>query len=332
VEKIFLFIAFFISTTCAAQLSLGVIQTNFIMCEGDGDAVATVSVTGGNPPYLYNWTSGQSTAIATGLSPGTHQVTVTDSLASSAVISISILEPQGLTALITTNTAVCSGYHEFEGIGMGGTLLVGSTSLSYEWSTGDTTAIMTISSGGTFCFSATDDNNCLDTTCVTVSQPIDSLSVTITNNFDSTATTAVSGGTVPYTYLWDTQTNNQTTATAIGLSGNNTYQVTVTDSVGCTKIVSKDLSVGISRIYALESLNVFPNPNNGIFYVKGIFKKTIEGKLKIENMLGQVIKIQDFNGDRIEELIEMEQQDSGIYFLSLMFENKMFTQKIKILR
>jgi len=41
---------------------------------------ATISVTGGTPPYTYTWNNGDSTATITGLAPGTYRVTVRDSL------------------------------------------------------------------------------------------------------------------------------------------------------------------------------------------------------------------------------------------------------------
>lgn len=50
---------------------------------------------------------------------------------------------------------------------------------------------------------------------------------------DGTATANPSGGTAPYTYVWDANAGGQTTATATGLAAG-TYIVNVTDNVGCT--------------------------------------------------------------------------------------------------
>jgi len=60
----------------------------------------------------------------------------------------------------------------------------------------------------------------------------DSTEVSCFGGNDGTATVTVSGGTTPYTYLWDDPLF-QTTATATGLSAG-TYIVTVTDDGGCT--------------------------------------------------------------------------------------------------
>ena len=48
---------------------------------------------------------------------------------------------------------------------------------------------------------------------------------------DGTASVVISGGTVPYTYLWD-DGGAQTTATATGLTAGN-YNCVVTDGNGC---------------------------------------------------------------------------------------------------
>ncbi|MCB9047951.1 MAG: gliding motility-associated C-terminal domain-containing protein [Lewinellaceae bacterium] len=56
-------------------------------------------------------------------------------------------------------------------------------------------------------------------------------------------TVAASGGTPPYTFLWD---DGQTTATATGLAAG-TYAVTVTDAEGCQSMHVQEVSDSISR-------------------------------------------------------------------------------------
>jgi hypothetical protein len=52
-------------------------QTN-VSCNGGNNGSATVTASGGTPPYSYSWSNGQTTATATGLSAGIYTVTVTD--------------------------------------------------------------------------------------------------------------------------------------------------------------------------------------------------------------------------------------------------------------
>jgi hypothetical protein len=54
---------------------------------------------------------------------------------------------------------------------------------------------------------------------------------TVVDNLDGTATANVSGGVMPYTYLWS---NGDLTETATGLTAGETYSVTVTGANGCS--------------------------------------------------------------------------------------------------
>src|SRR5690606_10875453 len=108
----------------------------------------------------------------------------------------------------------------------------------------------------------TDANNCTTTTNVTIAEPtLLEASITLTNvvnvscfdGNDGSAMVTVSGGTAPYTYLWNDATA-QTTATAAGLEAG-TYTVTVTDAKNCT-------TTETFTITEPTALNVVPTQTN----------------------------------------------------------------------
>jgi hypothetical protein len=66
-------------------------------------ASATISVTGGTPPYTYRWNNGDSTAAIDSLAPGTYRVFITDSLGCRQTDSVVI---RNLTAGIATTTEI----------------------------------------------------------------------------------------------------------------------------------------------------------------------------------------------------------------------------------
>lgn len=115
------------------------------------------------------------------------------------------------------------------------TLDAGEGFASYLWSTGETTQSIQVSSAGSYTVNTTDNDGCEGTAGVEVNfpAPLD-LNIVVTNNTggnNGSADLTVTGGTPPYSYLWS---NGQTTQDISGLAPG-TYNVTVTDTHGCTE-------------------------------------------------------------------------------------------------
>jgi len=119
----------------------------------------------------------------------------------------------------------------------------GLSPYTYLWdnNTGNqTSATATGLAAGTYYVTVSDNSACATIDTVDLFEPTtlmvtkDSSGENCYNDSSGTASVIVSGGTSPYTYLWDSNTGNQTNATATGLTGG-TYSVTITDDNGCTK-------------------------------------------------------------------------------------------------
>src|SRR5690606_373101 len=119
----------------------------------------------------------------------------------------------------------------------------GTAPYTYLWNDTNTQTIATATGlqAGTYTVTVTDANNCTTTTNVTVTEPLvleatialaNVVNVSCFDGNDGSAIVTVSGGTAPYTYLWNDATA-QTTATATGLQAG-TYTVTVPDANNCT--------------------------------------------------------------------------------------------------
>jgi len=118
----------------------------------------------------------------------------------------------------------------------------GTAPYTYVWNTTpvQTNATATGLSAGTYMVTVTDNNGCMGyDTIVVAQQPLHvAASITASTNLtcfgsnDGDAAASGTGGTAPYTYLWNTAPA-QTNTTATGLSAG-TYSVVVTDSNGCT--------------------------------------------------------------------------------------------------
>ena len=127
------------------------------------------------------------------------------------------------------------------------TVTGGTPPYSYLWDdpAAQSNATSTGLGAGSYTVAVTDASGCASSSTVTVggsSGPSTTASVTGSScgNTDGTATVVATGGTSPYTYLWDNG-GSQTTATANGL-GAGFYSVLVTDASGCTSSESVSLS------------------------------------------------------------------------------------------
>jgi len=204
-------------------------------CDGD----ATVTATGGATPYTYLWNdiSAQTTATANGLCAGIYMVTATDNNGCNSILSVTLINPGGMTSSITAGTeASCNGACDGEAtVNVSG----GTSSYTYQWndqglqSTANATGLCT----GTFTVTTTDATGCLTIDSITIGEPgpiilTESHSDANCGQADGIAIVAVSGGFFPYSYLW--YPGGQTTAFINNVPAG-TYIVTVTDSSGCSE-------------------------------------------------------------------------------------------------
>ena len=93
---------------------------------------------------------------------------------------------------------------------------------------------------GTYRVTVTDDNGCTANESVTITEPTALSANAVATNVhcnggnDGTVDLTLTGGTAPYTYVWN---NSATTDYITGLAAG-TYSVTVTDANGCTDTAS----------------------------------------------------------------------------------------------
>lgn len=203
-------------------------------CSGSGSGAITLNVNGGAGAYTYAWSGGLlSQKDQPNLFAGTYSVTVTDASLCTTSASFTIGQPTVMTASGAMVPASCFGNANGT---VDLTVSGGTAPFTFAWSNGAGTEDAGGLTAGNYTVTITDFNLCSATQNFTITQPnLLTVTGTATPNCPSSSNGSVAltvnGGTSPFTYNWSGSGTGSTPRTNLAAG---TYQVTVTDSRGCT--------------------------------------------------------------------------------------------------
>lgn len=218
-------------------LEIGILPTH-ILCHGDSTGALDLNIVGGTPNYNILWSNNVVTEDQNQLFAGYFQVTVTDSKGCLAQDSVTLIQPAApLTSVHFEKGTTCFGYSDgyiFYDVS-GGTL-----PYHYVWSNGDSVNNIFDLSAGEYVITTIDGHGCVLVDSLRVTQPdditINSIITNVSCHGESSGSIdlSVSGGTLPYSYLWMNSNFvlNLITQDIDSLPSSN-YSITVTDSLGC---------------------------------------------------------------------------------------------------
>ncbi len=208
-----------------------------VSCFGDTNGSATVAPAGGLPPYIFAWSNGQTTAIATALMAGNYTVTITDQNNCTNVQGTTITQPTALSLAVNATDETTANASD-------GTATAstngGTPPFVYGWNNMGTTAQITGLAPGLYTVTVIDQNGCTISGSVTINSfscagfqaLISAMQISCFGGNNGMVTVTPSGGTPGYVFAWS---DGQTAATATNLAAGN-YTVTISDQGGCLTV------------------------------------------------------------------------------------------------
>lgn len=195
-----------------------------------------ITVTNGNAPYTYAWSTGATTEDVSGLAAGNYLVTVTTATNCTTVKTITVNAGGSIIANATATNVSCNGLVD-------GRISIDVTSgditgATYLWSNGATTLNLVDLEADTYTLTITSANGCETIIVSTITEPtplsVTPIYTTLALDCDLSPIGDVSfdvtGGTPAYTATWTNRTGN-----ALGYNdlAAGEYTVTIADANGC---------------------------------------------------------------------------------------------------
>lgn len=261
-----------------------------ISCFGLNNGSIDLTIAGGNPSYLYNWSTGETTQDISGLPAGNYSVLITDINGCSIIASITLDQPTQI--IPSVNVSLYPGNYNLSGCSPNGwvdlSVSGGNSGYLYLWSNGLNSQDISGLTAGFYSVIITDLNGCQAIIDTVLTQPPSMISTTqVTSNyngeditcigaFDGAITVNVFGGAPSYSYEWfdSLGTVISTIQSPSGLTAG-TYTVNIIDQNGCTGINSISIQypdsfefdIFVSTDYNGEEISCFGASDGGIGFI-----------------------------------------------------------------
>ena len=194
------------------------------ICHGESTTLTSSNA------YAYAWSTGSTANSITVSNHGAYTVTVSSQNGCQSMASVTVVEKPLPVFTLTGNGSFCENSTE---------VLSVSGDNAYVWSTGETSNQITISTGGVYTVTGTNDYGCSMVSSLYVAVlPAPELSIVGVADLCQGDTTMLVANANDGQFLWST---GETTPSIVVVPDNSTYSVTVTNANGCSSVAQHEI-------------------------------------------------------------------------------------------
>ena len=317
-------------------LTASITEKQSIACYG-GDGSIEASVTGGDAPYTYRWFSvednnrvllSMTAATIFGIKSGTYIAEVTNN-AGYSVFSpeFYLAQPEALVLNFNIKNNLCYGDNDGR---ITANVQGGTAPYKYSWDSGETVAAISGKQNGQYSLVVTDKNGCqiLGEASINSPEPVqveyEFTPISCYGLNDASIKLKVTGGTAPYTCLWDNNSNNP----ILSNIGSGSYKVSISDINNCVF----DTTFVVSDLLPIQATLTETKIPAGYGYSNGAFTVEVTGGnlpynaywMNEQGVEMNLVSIE--NNDNNKTIVTLQGVSEGNYYLYIEDANY---QKVK---
>ncbi|WP_232285917.1 hypothetical protein [Aquimarina agarilytica] len=319
------------------DMELEIVEQKNPTCVDGTDGRIEVRITGGVPPYVYEWEHGGVTNTTSNLTKGTYRLKVTDSNIRNSRCSFfqdfELIDPEPIPIDLGDNRTICIDQ------ALALDISIDDLGATYQWTSDqgytNTNPSVSLTEAGIYTATITNSLGCQisDTVNVTVNDVEIDADFLITSSAYTNQEIALINVTEPKADKIDwvvpegiTVMNDDDDFLSLIFAEEGNYTIGMRAYQGdCFQDFEKQIFVAQGTITAADAINnqdfieeliVFPNPSKGIFKVKMALQSEASAKLRLISLVDGSVITEKESTVAVDHLVDFNLQlSSGIYLL-----------------